>query len=372
MTAPVRPAPRTAPRTARLLACVLVVALALLAACGRTPDTTLRPAPVAVTFAPLQRPFAGARLTVDPKTQAVAWQRAHHATWLDPITDEPQARWLNGFADLADVPALLAASRTQKSLPVLVVYAIPNRGCSNFREGLPYGDYDRPVPRPDSYAAFVTALVRLLGTTRAVVVLEPDAVPADCFDDARAAMLKGAVNQLVAAGQYVYLDAGHSGWVPSGDVAQRLLRSGVDRAEGVSLNVSNRYPTWAAADFGEELAELVGDRDYIVDTSRNGAADTALDPASLANDWCNRTDQALGEQRIGTPDAARWPHLAAQLWIKLPGESDGNATVFPNQDCHGETAPPGAFSAKQARELILNDPRQPDRVRREVRAAVAR
>jgi len=365
------PTGRATPRTATRLAGALVAALALLPACGRAPDTTLHPAPAAVTYAPLQRPFAGARLTVDPTTQAVAWQQANHAKWLDPIVDAPQARWLNGFSDLADVPALLAASRSQKALPVLVVYAIPNRGCSHFTEGLPYGDYDRPVPRPDSYAAFITALVRVLGTTRAALVLEPDAVPADCFDDARAATLKGAVTQLVAAGQYVYLDAGHSSWVPSGDVAQRLLRSGVDRAEGVSLNVSNRYPTWAVADFGEELSELVGGRDYIVDTSRNGAADTALDPASLANDWCNRTDQALGQQRIGTPDAQRWPHLAAQLWIKLPGESDGNAAVFPHQDCHGETAPPGAFSAKQARELILNDPTQPDRVRREVRTAAA-
>ena len=151
----------------------------------------------------------------------------------------------------------------------------------------------------------------------------------------------------------------------------RLLRSGVEKAEGVSLNVSNRYPSWAVADFGEELSELVGARDYIIDTSRNGADGTALDPASLSNDWCNRPDQALGVQEIGTPDEQRWPHLAAQLWIKLPGESDGNAAVFPQQDCHGETALPGEFSPRQARELILNDTRQPDRVLREVRAAAA-
>ena len=360
--------PSRCTRGALRLAVALVAALALLPACGRAPDTTLRPGPPPVTYAALEHPFAGARLTVDPKTQAVSWQKANRAAWLDPITDAPQARWLNGIADLADVPALLAAARSQKALPVLVAYAIPDRGCSNFREGLPYGDYDRPDPRPDSYAAFITGLIRQLGPTHAVVVLEPDAVPADCFDDARAATLKGAVDQLAAAGQHVYIDAGHSSWVPSGDVAQRLLRAGVDRAEGVSLNVSNRYPSWAAADFGEELSELIGGRDYIVDTSRNGAAATTRDPASLAGDWCNRPDQALGEQRVGTPDAQRWPHLAAQLWIKLPGESDGNAAVFPQQDCHGETAPPGAFSARQARELILNDPRQPD-VRR--RAALA-
>jgi endoglucanase len=357
-------------RPAVRLAGALAAVVALLPACAKAPDTALNPDPPVVTFADLQHPFAGARLASDPQTQAAKWQRAHRAAWLDPITTQPQARWLNGFADLADVPSFLAAAKRQGALPVLVAYAIPNRGCSNFREGLPYGDYDRPTPRADSYAAWIAELVRQLGSTRAVVVLEPDAVPADCFDDARAATLAGAVDKLVAAKQFVYIDAGHSSWVPSGNVAMRLLRSGITKAEGVSLNVSNRYPTWAAADFGEELSELVGGRDYIVDSSRNGADDTALDPASLSNDWCNRPDQALGVQKTGTPDAARWPHLAAQLWIKVPGESDGNAAVFPQQDCHGETAPPGEFSPRQARELIVNDPTLPETVRRAVRAAV--
>lgn len=352
---------------ARRLAVALAAVIGLLPACAHSADTRLEPDPPAVTYTALQRPFDGARLTVDPQTQALRWQQANGADWLDPITTRPQARWLNGFADLAALPAYLASSRKQHAVPVVVAYAIPNRGCSNYREGLPYGDFERPDPRPDSYAAWITELVEQLGPDRAVVVLEPDALPADCFDDERAATLKGAVDELVAAGQHVYIDAGHSGWRPSGEIAQRLLRSDVDRVEGVSLNVSNRYPTWAVADFGEELSELIGGRDYIVDSSRNGSTTTATDPGSLSNDWCNRPDQALGVQETGTPDPQRWPHLAAQLWIKLPGESDGNAAVFPQQDCHGETAPPGEFSPRQARELILNDPTQSDRALREAR-----
>jgi endoglucanase len=364
-----RQQPVEAVNAAALLRAVAVLALTLTAGCAHVPDTTLRQDPPAVAFTALQRPFDGARLAVDPQTQAARWQRANSADWLDPITEQPQARWLNGFVDLDDVPTYLATSRKQRALPVLVAYAIPNRGCSNYREGLPYGDYDRATPRPDSYAAWIGELVNRLGPTHAVVVLEPDALPADCFDDERAATLKGAVDDLTSAGHHVYIDAGHSSWRPSGEIAQRLLRSGVDRAEGVSLNVSNRYPTWSVADFGEELSELIGGRDYIIDSSRNGSTVTGTDPASLSNDWCNRPDQALGVQELGTPDATRWPHLAAQLWIKLPGESDGNAAVFPQQDCHGEAALPGVFSAKQARELILNDPLQPAKVRSKVRAA---
>ena len=321
----------------------------------------MNPAPPSIAFADLQRPFTGARLAVDPQTQAAKWQRANDAGWLDPITTQPQARWLNGFADLDDVPSLVAAAKRQGALPVLVAYAIPNRGCSNFREGLPYGDYDRPTPRADSYAAWIAELVRRLGRPGRWWCWNPmPSRPTASTTPARAT-LRGAVDELVAAKQYVYIDAGHSSWVPSGEVAMRLLRSGVEKAEGVSLNVSNRYPTWAAADFGEELSELVGGRDYIVDSSRNGADDTELDPASLSNDWCNRPDQALGVQKIGTPDAARWPHLAAQLWIKVPGESDGNATVFPQQDCHGETAAPGTSPRARPESSSSTTPPSPSR-----------
>ena len=91
--------------------------------------------------------------------------------------------------------------------------------------------------------------------------------------------------------------------------------------EGVSLNVSNRYDTESVARFGEELSDLIGDREYIVDTSRNGFVAPATETAAVANDWCNRPDQALGEQAVGTMDPELYPHMAAMLWIKPPGES---------------------------------------------------
>ena len=337
----------------------LLAAVGLLVGCGD-------PAPPQVTFAPLQHPFVGATLAVDPDTQAAAWQQEHHADWLDPITKKPNARWLNGFDDVARLPAVLDRDRQQHALPVLVAYHIPNRGCSGNREGAPYGDYDRPQPRPDSYAAWITALVQQLNGVHAVIVLEPDAVASDCFDAARAAVIRGAVGQLTAAGQYVYVDAGHASWVSADVMASRLLSAGIDRAEGVSLNVSNRYPTVGTADFGEQLSRLIGGRDYIIDSSRNGVESTSFD--DLANDWCNRPQQALGLQETESPDKAKWPHFAARLWIKLPGESDGNSAVFPTQNCHEEPAPPGVFSPRQARQLILNDPRQPTKVLDRVRA----
>ena len=319
----------------RLLCGALAVAVvaALAGACTNTPDTTLHPDPPAVTYAPLQHPFRGARLFVDDQTAGARWQREHGAEWLDPITTRPQARWLNGPQDLARLPTLATRARQQHALLVLVAYYIPYRGCSSSRQGAPSaGDYRRWIDR----------LIRLLGSTRAVVILEPDAVAADCFDTRRATLLKRSVKRLAHAGQYVYLDAGHARWRSTGEMAERLLRAGIQYAQGFSVNVAYRQTTKQSVRWGRELSDLLGDREFVVDTSRNGLGPPSDEP-DRDDEWCNPRRQGLGQ-----PPTTRTtvPRLAALLWIKLPGESDGR--------CGGETT--YLFSATQARRLTASSP----------------
>lgn len=335
---------------------VLLAVCSILTACGQP----------TISYAPLQHPFWGATLAVDDTTQAARWQQENGADWVAPIAEQAQARWINGFTDLTAVPGYLAAAERQRAVPVLVAYFIPHRGCSDSKEGAPYSDYGADMPRPDSYSSWIKAVVAALGPRRAVVVLEPDAVAMDCFDDDRASTLRGAIADLVAARHHVYLDAGNPNWVSAPVMAERLIRAGVADAEGVSLNISNRYPTDQVARFGEELSGLLGGRDYVVDTSRNGF-DGPTEPSAAA-DWCNRPDQALGVQTLGTEIPAQWSHMAAGLWIKPPGESDGDQADFPDENCHGETVRSGLFSPRQARQLIVNDVRQPDAARAKARA----
>jgi endoglucanase len=120
---------RNAPRA---VAAVAVVAL-LVSACTAKPDTTLRPRPPAVTYAPLEHPFQGAELFMDSDTAAARWQRDHGAQWLDPITTQPQARWLTSPGDLAELPRLVRRARRLQTLPVLVAYYVPDRGCTGSR-----------------------------------------------------------------------------------------------------------------------------------------------------------------------------------------------------------------------------------------------
>ncbi|MEV0133199.1 glycoside hydrolase family 6 protein [Dactylosporangium sp. NPDC050688] len=74
-----------------------------------------------------------------------------------------------------------AALQRSWALPVLVAYNIPDRGCTDFEQGAPTGE---------AYEQRIDQLVLALGDERAAIIMEPDAIAADCFDDARAAHLR--------------------------------------------------------------------------------------------------------------------------------------------------------------------------------------
>ena len=309
-----------------LVTCLVVAALG--AGCGHQPDTSLHPDPPNIRYAPLRHPFHDATLYVDTNTAAARWQQAHGADWLDPITSRPQARWINGPRDLAGVPRLVTRARDRGELPVFVAYYIPNRGCTDFKQG---------APDSAAYDAYLRDLVDALGAVSSVIVLEPDAAAADCYNAARGKLLTRAVKALTSAGHSVYLDAGHARWRAPGEMATRLLQSGIATAEGFAVNVANRQTTIDSYRWGLELSDLVGDRDFVIDTSRNGSGPPPDDP-KRDDEWCNPRRQALG----AAPQITHRRHLAALLWIKAPGESDGK--------CGGEDT--FLFSPTQASNLI--------------------
>lgn len=301
-----------------------LVAIGVLAAGGLVADRNAS----AVSYAPPRYPFQGAGLFLDRDTAAARWQAENGAGWLDPITRHPQARWLNGPQDLDDLPAVAERAARQGALLVLVVYHVPDRDCAGPGVG---------APSADAYDRFVDAVIHRLGDNRAVIVMEPDAVAAECFQPHRAALLARNVRRLATAGHYVYLDAGHPRWRSTREMARRLLASGIADAEGFSVNVANRQTTDESYEWGLELSRRVGGRDFVIDTSRNGLGPPPDEPG----DWCNPRYQGLGPAPTTATDR---PKLAALLWIKPPGESDG---ACGSEIDHG-------FSPYQARVLIRN------------------
>jgi endoglucanase len=209
----------------------------------------------------------------------------------------------------------------------------------------------------------------------------PETAAAERFE-----MLNYAVDALKAQPNVsVYLDGTHSAWLNVGDISDRLSKAGVDRADGFYLNVSNyqftanlvQYGTWISSclslsDFygcanqywnggpeGTKIADLLGpwtgvalsnygewsdDTDvpelntsginaryagtqptthFVIDTSRNGVGPWAPPAYPDPQDWCNPPERGLG--LTPTADTGN-PLLDAYLWVKIPGESDGECT----------------------------------------------
>ena len=248
--------------------------------------------------------------------------------WISPENPEEQAR---GFTEAAD-----KAGRTA----LLVLYNIPHRDCGQYSQG---GAADG-----DAYRAFIDGVAKGIGDRPATVILEPDAVlhmvdncTAPEYHEERYDLLKGAVTTLKALkNTKVYLDAGNAGWGHPDQIFEPLKRAGIDQADGFSVNVSNFYTTQDSIAYGKELSAKVGNKPFVIDTSRNGNG-----PYTEGNPderWCNPPGRALGETpTTKTAD----PLVDAYLWIKRPGESDGECKGGPKA---GEWWPEYALELAQA------------------------
>jgi endoglucanase len=202
---------------------------------------------------------------------------------------------------------------------LLVVYHIPDRDCGSYSGG---GARDA-----DDYARWIRTVAARLRGVDATVVLEPDAVPHElsgCVGsaDRRRAMLADAVDVLKAAGPVtVYLDAGNPGFVTDVDALAAALRgSGLDRADGFSLNVANFWTTADNTAFGLELSQRLDGKHFVIDTSRNGNGPIRGATVDGGPTFCNPPGRALG--RVPTSDTGT-PQVDDYLWIKRVGESDG-------------------------------------------------
>jgi endoglucanase len=239
-----------------------------------------------------------------------------------------------------------------------------------------------------------------------------DADPATAADD-RFAMVNYAVDALKAGPHTtVYLDGTHSSWLGAGDAAHRLVQAGVAKADGFFLNVSNYqatdhlqkygpwiskciwfatqgadwsrghfdwcasqyYPatpsdfsTWALTDQwytenveSQTYAGYPGDaglKGFVIDTSRNGQGPWTSAVSYPDNqDWCNPPTRGLGF----APSTKTGVELNdAFLWIKIPGESDGQCnrgTGGTTDPARGNISDPaaGLWFPDMALELVHN------------------
>ena len=292
------------------------------------------PAPAAVVSEPevlpsgvqsSNNPLSGVKFFINPnsnaKRTADEWRNARpaDATQMDKIANSPEAIWLGGWnSDVQkDVSNKIGAAKSQGAVPVFIAYNIPNRDCGSYSAG--------GVSNADSYRSWIGKIAAGLGGGKAVVILEPDALTlTDCLGEKdrkeRYGMLSEAITTLKNAGAVVYLDAGHSNWVGVDDISARLNSAGISKADGFALNTSNFQTTQSNTDYGMKVSAKVGGKHFVIDTARNGQGPNG-------SEWCNPAGRGLGVRSTTNTGNSL---VDGFLWLKNPGESDGNCNGGPS------------------------------------------
>ncbi|WP_309649852.1 glycoside hydrolase family 6 protein [Nocardioides sp.] len=310
--------------TPRLLVLVSLSLTTLLAGCGggRTDvpgDTVATP-----TLAPAEgNPFAAGAPFADPDSRA-----ARALAQAEQNGDTESARVYTRLAETsagiwltpeeyppgkvaAKVGSVAAEAAAAGQVPTFVVYGIPDRDCTGgfSAGGLPAAQYGPWVQEIATAAA------------GAVAVVEPDALASalECDRrDQRVRLIRDAVDRLRSAGVTTYVDGGHSHWIDPVALAGLLREVGVESVRGFAANVSNYQTDEDERAFADELSGLLGGVHYVIDSGRNGRGSI--------DEWCNPPGRAFGRDPEVVDDGSG---LDAYLWVKPPGESDGECQGGP-------------------------------------------
>jgi endoglucanase len=333
-----------------LRAAVLVPILVGIVGCSSDDAVVSVPPPTAAAHG--SNPVAGQQLYVNPSSPAAAqarrWRAAGRGTdaaAMSLLAKRATALWLVeptgvGARVRAETQRAAGAGRTA----LLVAYHVPGRDCGNYSAG--------GSGSPTAYQAWARSFARGIGPRRAIVIVEPDAIPQaivqNCLSDAakaeRYALIAYAVRQFARLPHTaVYIDAGNPGWVrpPTGLVAP-LRASGIARADGFALNVSNFYSTKKVLAYGRALSRRLHGAHFVIDTSRNGNGATLKDDPGGPK-WCNPPGRAIGHSPTTRTGQRK---VDAYLWVKTPGQSDG--------PCRAGAPPAGHWWPDYALALVRN------------------
>lgn len=287
----------------------------------------------------LGTPLGDVSLFVDP--DSLAMQALHDAEEGDRVDDAktlsriaraPQAVWLGDWtADpYAFTDKYLTKANSSGNTGILVV------------AGLPAVFAPECIPNPlvhseEKYRRRTREIQAAIGDRSAILVLEPLAFTTVSSEltanyhtgevlSSRIAALRDAL--LVyrqSPNLRLYLDGGQPALRSPAEAAEILTTAGIEHAHGFSLNTSAFRLTSECLDYGRELSSILGGAHFVIDTSRNGVG-PYLEAQNVEQTWCNPPGRKLGARP--TTDTGE-PLCDAFLWLKRPGESDGECNGGP-------------------------------------------
>lgn len=258
----------------------------------------------------------GQKLYLDPNSNAARYQGPEkERALMAKVAKGATAMWCSSgwmSKDFSEVKEKLSHTH---DLVVLVLYDIPYRDCGQHSAGGAFAE---------NYPKIVEAFAKAIGDHKALIVLEPDAL---CQSDRltqdlqqeRFKLIREAVRILKAnSNTQVFIDAGNPGWKKADEVATLLQQAAIAEADGFALNVSNFFTDSENIEYSKKINLALGTQKLcVIDSSRNGNG------ALSKEEWCNPPGRALGELP-GPID-----EKTARLWIKVPGESDGECNGGP-------------------------------------------
>ncbi|CAG7855134.1 Exoglucanase 3; AltName: Full=1,4-beta-cellobiohydrolase 3; AltName: Full=Exocellobiohydrolase 3; Flags: Precursor [Serendipita indica DSM 11827] len=309
--------------------------------------------------------------TGNPFSGKTVWLSTYYAAEVDSAADQvsdatlkakilkvkeiPTFTWLDTIAKVATLDDYLPAASGK--IFQLVVYDLPNRDChANASNGELFFDQGGAA-KYQGYIDGIAAAVKRNPSTTVIAVIEPDSLAnlvTNLSDPRCSAAADGykssttyALKTLAAAGVYMYMDAGHAGWLgwpanisPAADLFVTMWTNGGKSPfiRGLATNVANYNALTAAspdpatqgnANYDEThyinaLAPMLRTKgwnaQFIVDQGRSGVQNIR----SAWGNWCNIKGAGFG-LRPTTNTGNQY--IDAIVWIKPGGESDGTSNT---------------------------------------------
>lgn len=285
------------------------------------------------------------------------------------IAQVPTFTWFDAVAKVPDLGTYLAdAQALQKSsgknyLVQIVVYDLPDRDCAALASNGEFSIANDGLNKYKNYIDQLVAQIEMFPDVRVVAVIEPDSLAnlvtnlsvSKC-SNAQTAYKAGvtyAMQQLNSVGVYMYLDAGHAGWLgwpanlsPAAQLFNSLYTSAGSPqfVRGLATDVANYNalsaaspdpitsgnPNYDEIHYISALAPLLTSMPahFIVDQGRSGQQNIR----TAWGDWCNVKGAGFGTRPTTNTGS---PLIDSIVWVKPGGECDGTSnTSSPRYDAH--------------------------------------